>query len=149
MNSLADNIVGFIQILRQLGVRISTAESIDAVDSLTIIDNFDQSEFKAALKATLIKHAEDQAAFNQAFNLFFVPPEAKQQQQTAWESKQQFDLEQSIQADEELVFQGRQLEISDELKDVYKMLPEKEKQRLQEFLEKRLQVLMLKNPSNL
>ncbi len=136
MNSLADNIVGFIQILRQLGVRISTAETIDAVDSLTVIDSFDQAEFKAALKSTLIKHAEDQAAFNHAFNLFFVPPEAKHEQQHAWESKQQLDLEQTLQADEELVFQGRPLEISDDLKDVYKMLPEKEKQRLQDFLEK-------------
>lgn len=136
MNSLADNIVGFIQILRQLGVRISTAETIDAVDSLTIIDNFDQDEFRAALKSTLVKHAEDQTAFNQAFNLFFVPPEAKQEQQTAWDSKQQLDLEQTKQAEEELVFQGRPLEIPDDLKDVYKQLPEQEKQRLQDFLEK-------------
>ncbi|MBP2662639.1 MAG: domain containing CoxE-like protein [Firmicutes bacterium] len=136
MNSLADNIVGFIQILRQLGVRISTAETIDAVDSLTIIDNFDQDEFRAALKSTLVKHAEDQTAFNQAFNLFFVPPEAKQEQQAAWDSKQQLDLEQTKQAEEELVFQGRPLEIPDDLKDVYKQLPEQEKQRLQDFLEK-------------
>ncbi|CQR74306.1 VWA domain containing CoxE-like protein [Sporomusa ovata DSM 2662] len=136
MNSLADNIVGFIQILRQLGVRISTAETIDAVDSLTVIDNFDQAEFRAALKSTLIKHAEDQAAFNQAFNLFFVPPEAKKEQQTAWDSKQQLDLEQTKQAEEELVFQGRPLEIPENLKDVYKRLPEQEKQRLQDFLEK-------------
>lgn len=136
MNSLADNIVGFVQILRQLGVRISTAETIDAVDSLTIIDHFDQAEFRAALKSTLIKHAEDQAAFNQTFNLFFVPPEAKQAQQAAWDSKQQHDLEQTKQAEEELVFQGRPLEIPEDLKDVYKQLPENEKQRLQEFLEK-------------
>jgi len=136
LNSLADNIVGFIQILRQLGVRISTAETIDAVDSLTIIDNFDQDEFRAALKSTLVKHAEDQTAFNQAFNLFFVPPEAKQEQQAAWDSKQQLDLEQTKQAEEELVFQGRPLEIPDDLKDVYKQLPEQEKQRLQDFLEK-------------
>lgn len=136
MNSLADNIVGFVQILRQLGVRISTAETIDAVDSLTIIDHFDQAEFRAALKSTLIKHAEDQAAFNQTFNLFFVPPEAKQAQQAAWDSKQQHDLEQTKQAEEELVFQGRPLEIPEDLKDVYKQLPEHEKQRLQEFLEK-------------
>lgn len=136
MKSLADNIVGFIQILRQLGVRISTAETIDAVESLTVIDNFDQDEFRAALKSTLIKNAEDQAAFNKAFSLFFVPPEAKQEQKNAWNSKQQLDQEQSAQADEELVFQGRPLEIPDELKDVYKRLPEQEKQRLQDFLEK-------------
>ena len=136
MNSLADNIVGFVQILRQLGVRISIAETIDAVNSLTIIDNFDRDEFRAALKSTLIKNAEDQAAFEQTFNLFFVPPEAKQEQREAWDSKQQLDLEQSQQAQEELVFQGRPLDIPDELRDVYKRLPEAEKQRLQEFLEK-------------
>ncbi|WP_371381606.1 VWA domain-containing protein [Sporomusa aerivorans] len=136
MNSLADNIVGFVQILRQLGVRVSIAETIDAVDSLTIIDNFDRDEFRAALKSTLVKNSEDQVAFDQAFNLFFVPPEAKQEQRSTWESKQQLELEQSQQADEELVFQGRPLDIPDDLKDVYKRLPEQDKKRLQEFLEK-------------
>jgi uncharacterized protein with von Willebrand factor type A (vWA) domain len=136
LNSLADNLVGFVQILRQLGVRVSIAETIDAVDSLTVIENFDQDEFRAALKSTLIKNSEDQAAFNQAFNLFFVPPEAKQQQREEWDSKQQLELEQSQQAQEELVFQGRPLELPDELRDVYKRLPEQEKKRLQDFLEK-------------
>ena len=136
MNSLADNIVGFAQILRQLGVRVSIAETIDAVESLTMIDNFDRDEFRAALKSTLVKTAEDQVAFEQAFNLFFVPPEAKQEQRNAWDSKQQLEHEQTQQADEELVFQGRPLDIPDDLKDVYKHLPEQDKKRLQEFLEK-------------
>ncbi|WP_371361429.1 hypothetical protein SRRS_28420 [Sporomusa rhizae] len=136
MNSLSDNIVGFVQILRQLGVRISIAETIDAVESLTMIDTFDRDVFRSALKSTLIKNSEDQVAFDKAFNLFFVPPEAKQEQRSAWDSKQQMDLEQSQQAQEELVFQGHPLEIPDELRDVYKMLPEREKQRLQSFLNK-------------
>ncbi|WP_425057695.1 vWA domain-containing protein [Sporomusa carbonis] len=136
MKSLTDNIVGFVQILRQLGVRISIAETIDAVDSLTIIDTFDQDEFRAALKSTLVKNADDQVVFDRAFDLFFVPPETKQEQRTAWDSKKQLELEQSQQAQEELVFQGRPLDIPDDLKDVYKRLPEQEKQRLQEFLEK-------------
>ncbi|MDF2569162.1 MAG: domain containing CoxE-like protein [Sporomusa sp.] len=136
MNSLADNLVGFVHILRQLGVRVSTAETIDAVDSLTVIEHFDRDEFRAALKSTLIKNAEDRMAFDQAFDLFFVPPESKQQQREAWDSKQQVELEQSQQVQEELVFQGRPLDLPDELKDVYKRLPELEKQRLQDFLEK-------------
>ncbi|QDR81009.1 vWA domain-containing protein [Sporomusa termitida] len=136
MHSLADNLVGFVQILRQLGVRVSIAETIDAVDSLTVIEQFDRDVFRAALKSTLIKNSEDQAAFDQAFNLFFVPPEAKQQQREDWDSKQQSELEQSQQAQEELVFQGRPLELPDELMDVYKRLPEQEKKRLQDFLGK-------------
>lgn len=136
MNSLVDNLVGFVQILRQLGVRVSIAETIDAVDGLTVIDHFERDEFRAALKSTLIKNSEDQAAFDQAFNLFFVPPEAKKQQRETWDSKQRLEHEQAQQAQEELVFQGRPLDISDELKDVYKRLPEQEKQRLQGFLEK-------------
>jgi len=136
LNSLADNIVGFAQILRQLGVRVSIAETIDAVESLTMIDNFDRDEFRSALKSTLVKTAEDQVAFEQAFDLFFVPPEAKQEQRNAWDSKQQLELEQTQQAEEELVFQGRPLDIPDDLKDVYKHLPEQDKKRLQEFLEK-------------
>ncbi|BBB92729.1 MAG TPA: VWA domain-containing protein [Methylomusa anaerophila] len=136
MNSLADNIVGFVQILRQLGVRVSTAETLDAVKSISLINPLARDEFYAALKSMLVKNAEDLGNFHQAFNLFFVPPEAKQQQQEAWEAKQQLDFEQTQQAEEELVFQGQQLNIPAELKDIYKQLPEREKQRLQDFLEK-------------
>ncbi len=136
MNSLADNLVGFVHILRQLGVRVSIAETIDAVDSLTVIEQFDRDVFRAALKSTLIKNSEDQVAFDQAFSLFFVPPEAKQQQREDWDSKQQLELEQSQQAQEEMVFQGRPLDLPAELMEVYKRLPEQEKKRLQDFLEK-------------
>ena len=136
MNSLTDNIVGFVQILRSLGVRVSVAETLDAVDGLSLINALDRDEFRTALKCALIKSAEDQGYFNEAFNLFFVPPETKQQQQQAWENKQQEDAQQTLQAEQELVFQGKPLELPEDLKNVYKRLPEEEKKRLQDFLHK-------------
>ncbi|HWR40688.1 MAG TPA: VWA domain-containing protein [Patescibacteria group bacterium] len=136
VNSLADNIVGFVQILRSLGVRVSVAETLDAVDGLSLIDALDRDEFRIALKCSLIKSAEDQSYFEEAFNLFFVPPEVKQRQQQAWDDKQQEDAQQSLQAEQELVFQGKPLELPEDLKNVYKKLPEEEKKRLQDFLHK-------------
>ncbi|MDR1702143.1 MAG: VWA domain-containing protein [Sporomusaceae bacterium] len=136
MSSLADSIIGFVQILRQLGVRVSIAEALDAAEGLQAIDFLDRSQFKAALKGTLIKNAQDRASFEKAFQLFFISADEKKKREAAWDTKLQNAQEETAQAEEELVFQGRQLEIPEELKDVYKMLPVQDKKSLQDFLEK-------------
>ncbi|HEY3424110.1 MAG TPA: VWA domain-containing protein, partial [Negativicutes bacterium] len=136
MNSLTDNMATFAQILRQLGVRVSSAEMVDAIRSLSLINMTDRQQFKMALKSTLIKSADDFEAFDDAFRMFFVPPEAKQQGQAAWEERKQENECRNQQAETELQFQGKPLELSEELKNVYSRLSEQDRQRLQEFLDK-------------
>ena len=63
--------VDFIRALRAAGVRISLAESQDAVFAADAVGVYDPNQFKSSLKATLVKEARDQYIFEYFFPLFF------------------------------------------------------------------------------
>lgn len=63
--------IDFIRALRAAGVRISLAESQDAMYGTDALGIESQSAFRAALSATLVKERRDQQVFDQFFPLFF------------------------------------------------------------------------------
>lgn len=63
--------VDFIRALRAAGVRISLAESQDAMFGVESIGVGNRDQFSAALKTTLVKEARDQGIFDYFFPLFF------------------------------------------------------------------------------
>src|SRR5574341_1296621 len=68
---MEDRIIQFIAGLRAAGVRISLAESQDAVRATSHIGIADRELFRSALKATLIKDHSDAAIFDKLFPLYF------------------------------------------------------------------------------
>lgn len=63
--------VQFIRALRAAGVRISLAESVDAMRGVEVLGASERDQFHAAMKTTLVKEAKDQSAFEYFFPLFF------------------------------------------------------------------------------
>lgn len=63
--------VEFIRGLRAAGVRVSLAESVDAMNAVGSVGVTDKEIFRYILRATLIKEKEDFAAFDQLFPLYF------------------------------------------------------------------------------
>lgn len=63
--------VQFIRALRAAGVRISLAESIDAMNSVDVVGATERDLFASAMKATLVKESQDQGTFEYYFPLFF------------------------------------------------------------------------------
>ncbi len=63
--------VDFIRALRAAGVRISLAESQDAMYGVDIVGISRRDQFSATLKTTLVKEAHDQQTFDYFFPLFF------------------------------------------------------------------------------
>jgi uncharacterized protein len=91
--------VEFIRALRAAGVRISIAESQDAMFGVQKIGISDPHAFKSALKTTLIKEHNDQDTFNYFFPLFFTanqPPMQDINQELSPEQQQM--LQQAMQA---------------------------------------------------
>lgn len=64
-------LVEFARLLRQNGLRISTAEVADAVAASALVGLAERAGFKAALSATLVKRSADQPAFEALFDLHF------------------------------------------------------------------------------
>src|SRR5919204_3419280 len=72
-----DRIVEFIAALRAAGVRISVAESADALRAIEATGIIDRDFFRMAMRATLVKEAQDIATFEEMFPLYFgtgAPP---------------------------------------------------------------------------
>ena len=68
---MQERIVNFISALRSKGVRISLAESVDALLAVEKTGIQDREMFRIGLRATLIKEATDLPRFNHLFPLFF------------------------------------------------------------------------------
>ncbi len=92
-------IVEFIRTLRAAGVRISVAESADAMEAADTIGLVDREIFRDALKTTLVKEHSDWAAFDHFFPLFFdtgAPPMFNMEQELS--PDQQDMLQQALQS---------------------------------------------------
>ncbi|MEZ4646412.1 MAG: VWA domain-containing protein [Chloroflexota bacterium] len=66
-----DRVVEFIRGLRAAGVRVSLAESMDAMRAMEILGISNKTLFRESLRATLIKGSDDFAPFDELFPLYF------------------------------------------------------------------------------
>lgn len=73
-------IEGMITELRQIGVPVSIAERIDAVQTLRHLTLADRGTVKAALRAVLVKTHDHELAFDAVFDLYFTPQAARASQ---------------------------------------------------------------------
>ena len=64
-------ILEFTNILRKSGIRVSTAEAIDAFKALDELSIEDRGIFRDALRSTLVKRGDEVPTFNQLFDLFW------------------------------------------------------------------------------
>ncbi len=70
---LPDNIVYFARILRRAGLKAGPGAAADAVSALETIGIGSRDECHAALSAVFVTRHEDQAVFDEAFDLYFRP----------------------------------------------------------------------------
>ena len=69
---MLERLIEFVELLRRNGVRVSTAETLDAVRATTIVGLSDPASLSGALAATLVKRAVDKEIFDELFDLYFV-----------------------------------------------------------------------------
>jgi hypothetical protein len=92
-------IVEFIRTLRAAGVRISVAESYDAMKAVDQIGVFDRDIFRHALRSTLIKESDDIESYEHFFPMFFdtaAPPMFNMDQELTPDQQQM--LQQALQS---------------------------------------------------
>ncbi len=65
--------VELVEACRRAGLPVSLSESIDAARALTSVDLIDREALRAGLKATTVKRAAHQPAFDTLFDLYFPP----------------------------------------------------------------------------
>ena len=78
-SKLLENILRFIRLLRNSGIKIGNQSSIDALNSIKILKIGNRNEFYWALHSNLIYRNEDKEIFDQCFHLFWQNPKILQQ----------------------------------------------------------------------
>ena len=68
---MQQKILEFTNILRKSGIRVSTAEAIDAFRALDELPIDQRAVFKDALRTTMVKRGEEVSAFNELFDLYW------------------------------------------------------------------------------
>jgi uncharacterized protein with von Willebrand factor type A (vWA) domain len=67
-----DKIIEFTHLLRENGLKISSAENMDTFSALGLIGIRDRQIFKDALRATLVKRVVDISVYDELFDLYFT-----------------------------------------------------------------------------
>ena len=135
-NSLTNNLVKFIHVLRAAGVRVSLSESMDAIQALSCVDVLERDQVKAALSACLAKSESERKLFSESFDRFFIDPGEKDTYISCKSKAREQKKQEIIQRATELQYQGQNLDISDELKEVYSEISVEERKSILEFLDR-------------
>ncbi len=75
---MQENLHRFFRAARGAGVRISPAESIDAMRAVASVGIADRSLLRDTFLLTLAKSADEKRALGDCFDLFFAPPQPMQ-----------------------------------------------------------------------
>src|SRR5579883_808850 len=69
---MLERLLEFVALLRKNGVRVSTAEVLDALRAAELVGLAEPAALRGALGATLLKRASDAAVFDELFALYFL-----------------------------------------------------------------------------
>lgn len=136
MNCLLKNAIDFIGVLRLAGVRVSVAESMDAVNSMKFIDLQDKNQVRIALSACLAKSGDERRIFQEAFDRYFIAPEDRVAHIHAKMEEHNNKRREILEEASQLKFQDESLRLEEEWKEVYSSLSDQEKQSIKDFLKK-------------
>ena len=72
-SGLVDRTVGFVGALRDAGLPVSLAESLDAAQAMGTVDLLDREQLRAGFAATMVKRPPHRVTFDALFDLWFPP----------------------------------------------------------------------------
>src|ERR1700736_6480884 len=68
---MQEKLVEFANLLRENGVRVSLAETLDAFGAADVTGLSEKDSFRAALRATMVKRRSELPVFEELFELYF------------------------------------------------------------------------------
>ncbi len=133
---LEENLTTFAGLLRSEGLPVGTAEMIDVLKALEIIDLSSREQFKATLQATMVKSRRDQAVFSKVFDHYFLTPEEQFLREEELDRREHEFKQQLEEASQDLQFKGEALQLSPEELQQYSALSAEQRNQLKDFMQK-------------
>ena len=131
-----EKLTEFSALLRQEGLTVGPQETADACAVLEVLDLTDRSTVRDALRAVYAKSRQEQAAFDSAFDGFFVSQERKEALFARRQAEAEELARRRAEAEQELQVGGKPMDLREDLQDVYATMPEEKREYLRQLLEK-------------
>lgn len=130
-----ENLAVFSQLLRQKGLPVGISETMDATRVIELIGLEDKNAVRQALGAIYAKSRNQQRVFRETFDGYFIGEAVRRRQQEE-EKKELEDKEKRLQeAEEELKYDGKPLELNHNVKEAYANLTKAERDQLMRYLD--------------
>ena len=129
-----EKLSAFSRMLRLEGLSVSPRETEDASRLLISLGFADREQMKTALRTVYAKSREEQLTFDRVFDGFFVSEETMRAQAEEQRQREAEMEQQQRSADREL--EQVPVELTREQREAYAAMPEKERQRLRDFMNK-------------
>ncbi len=126
-----EKLSAFSRMLRLQGLAVSPQETADAARLLTQLGFSDKKLVKTALRTIFAKSREEQLAFDQVFDGFFLSEEAMRSQ-----AKEQMEAEAQQQRIQQEAQENLPVDLSQDQWRTYAAMPESEREKLQKFMDK-------------
>lgn len=129
-----ENLTQFFAKLRECGLTVGISEAIDVLELLDGVVLSEKEVLRVSMRSILAKTTREQEIFDARFDEFFVPMKVRQQQETVaaeLESQRESEREEIL---EQLSFDGRDIELPDELRDAYVNMSSDKRERLNNYL---------------
>ncbi|MBQ8972184.1 MAG: VWA domain-containing protein [Clostridia bacterium] len=132
---LYNKLCGFAAFLRKQGLQIGLSEMQDMLRALHETGFEDRAVVKQVLCALTAKSAREQQAFSECFDTYFVSQEQFERNEAAQREAERVAEEQRRIAEEELQFNGKPIDLREDLIEVYARMPQEERDKLQRYAE--------------
>ena len=131
-----EKLSAFSRMLRLEGLSVSPKETADASQILIALGLEDRRQVRTALRTVFAKSREEQLTFDRVFDGFFISEEAMRQQ-----AKEQMEREAQMEqarreAEQHFQLNGQSMEFDEGQMNAYASMPEEERQKLMNFLER-------------
>ncbi|MBR1560026.1 MAG: VWA domain-containing protein, partial [Clostridia bacterium] len=133
---LYDRMVRFVNDLRAQGMTVGIRETGDMLEALNLVGFEDKQTVRAVMRSILAGDQREQETFDRLFNLYFVSLEEFERNRQAMAQAQQELEARRRELEETLSVNGKPIELREDLKDVYAKMPQSERDRLQDIVDK-------------
>ena len=135
----------FSALLRQEGLTVGLQETADACAVLELFGLEDKNTVRDALRAIYAKGQGELAAFDRAFDGFFVSLQQKEVIMAKQRAEAEEMARRRAEAEQELQLNGQPMDLREDLQDVYVKMPEEKRDHLRKLLD-RSQEHLERNP---
>ena len=136
MTVYLEKLAEFSALLRQEGLPVGLQETADACEILSCLDLGDRGTVRAALQAVYAKSREEQAAFQRAFDGFFVSAEKRDALRRRHAAEAEALARRRAEAEQELQVNGQPMDLREDLQEVYIRMGDRSREQLRQLLEK-------------